>query len=116
MTETEAIELLNSFYEMDEMYAAAQVAIQALEEIQQYRAIGLTPKMVKEFSMKKEVTKLVLCLLLTLIMGIAAFLYLYIGMYFMAGFIGLGTLNWCWISFLCIRELRVSKNWIKGTR
>ena len=36
----EVIEQLNSFYEMDEMYAAAQYAIQALEEIQQYRAIG----------------------------------------------------------------------------
>lgn len=31
MTEDEAIELLSSFYEMDEMYAAAQTAIQALE-------------------------------------------------------------------------------------
>ena len=40
MTENEAKELLDSFYEMDEMYAAAQVAIKALEEIQQYRAIG----------------------------------------------------------------------------
>lgn len=40
MTEQEAIELLGSFYEMDEMYDAAQIAIKALEEIQQYRAIG----------------------------------------------------------------------------
>lgn len=40
MTEQEAIELLGSFYEMDEMYDAAQTAIKALEEIQQYREIG----------------------------------------------------------------------------
>ena len=50
MTENEAIELLNSFYEMDEMYAAAQVAIQALEEIQQCRAIGT----VEELKSMKE--------------------------------------------------------------
>lgn len=40
MTEQEAMEMLDSFYEMDEMYAAAQIAIKALEEVQQYRAIG----------------------------------------------------------------------------
>ena len=40
MTEQEAVEMLDSFYEMDEMYAAAQIAIKALEEVQQYRAIG----------------------------------------------------------------------------
>lgn len=40
MTEQEAMEMLDSFYEMDEMYAAAHIAIKALEEIQQYRAIG----------------------------------------------------------------------------
>ena len=59
MTENEAIELLNSFYEMDEMYAAAQVAIQALEEIQQYRAIGTVEefKALKEF--KKTITEIV---------------------------------------------------------
>lgn len=43
MTEQEAVEMLDSFYEMDEMYAAAQIAIKALEEVQQYRAIG-TPE------------------------------------------------------------------------
>lgn len=32
--------MLDSFYEMDEMYAAAQIAINALEEVQQYREIG----------------------------------------------------------------------------
>ena len=40
MTEQEAMEMLYSFYEMDEMYAAAQIAIKALEEVQQYREIG----------------------------------------------------------------------------
>ena len=40
MTEQEAMEMLDSFYEMDEMYAAAQIAINALEEVQQYRSIG----------------------------------------------------------------------------
>ena len=40
MTEQEAMEMLDSFYEMDEMYAAAQIAIKALEEVQQYRSIG----------------------------------------------------------------------------
>ena len=34
------MEMLDSFYEMDEMYAAAQIAINALEEVQQYREIG----------------------------------------------------------------------------
>ena len=40
MTEQKAMEMLDSFYEMDEMYAAAQIAIKALEEVQQYREIG----------------------------------------------------------------------------
>ena len=40
MTEQEAVEMLDSFYEMDEMYAAAQIAIKALEDVQKYRAIG----------------------------------------------------------------------------
>ena len=40
MTEQEAMEMLDSFYEMDEMYAATQIAIKALEEVQKYRAIG----------------------------------------------------------------------------
>ena len=48
MTEQEAIELLDSFYEMDEMYCAAQIGIKALEEIQQYRAIGTVEK-VREY-------------------------------------------------------------------
>ena len=43
MTEQEAMEMLDSFYEMDEMYAAAQIAIKALEEVQKYREIG-TPE------------------------------------------------------------------------
>ena len=50
MTEQEAIELLGSFYEMDEMYDAAQTAINALEKIQQYMAIGT----VNEFKALKE--------------------------------------------------------------
>ena len=40
VTEQKAMEMLDSFYEMDEMYAAAQIAIKALEEVQQYREIG----------------------------------------------------------------------------
>ena len=39
MTEQEAIELLDSFYEMDEMHDAAQIAINALEEIQRYSVL-----------------------------------------------------------------------------
>lgn len=50
MTEQEAIEMLDRFYEMDEMYAAEQIAIKALEEIKQYRAIGT----IEEFKALKE--------------------------------------------------------------
>ena len=57
MTEQEAVEMLDSFYEMDEMYAAAQIAIKALEEIKQYRAIGTIEefKALKEKSEPKEI-------------------------------------------------------------
>lgn len=47
MTEQEAMEMLDSFYEMDEMHDAAQIAIKALEEIQQYRAIGTVEELQK---------------------------------------------------------------------
>ena len=57
MTEQEAMEMLDSFYEMDEMYAAADMAIKALEEVQQYRAIGTIDefKALKEKSEPKEI-------------------------------------------------------------
>lgn len=57
MTEQEAIELLDSFYEMDEMHDAAQIAIKALEEIQQYRAIGT----VEELKESKEQYDIINC-------------------------------------------------------
>ena len=71
---------------------------------------------VEEFSMKKEVTKLVLSLLTALIMGVFAFLYLYFEMYFRAGFIGIGALGWCWLSFLCIREIVIAKKRVEKSR
>lgn len=57
MKEQEAIELLDSFYEMDEMHDAAQIAIKALEEIQQYRAIGT----VEELKESKEQYDIINC-------------------------------------------------------
>ena len=55
MTEQEAIELLGSFYEMDEMYDAAQTAIKALEEIQQYREIGTVDECRAAMEKQKEI-------------------------------------------------------------
>lgn len=65
MIEQEAIELLDSFYEMDEMHDAAQIAIKALEEIQQYRVLEsrLSDMFSGELTLSKCVDELELVLI-----------------------------------------------------
>ena len=65
MTENEAIEFLKGKYPLwgcdEDEYENAQIAIQALEEIQQYRAIGTVGevKMLKDYKELYDVYKLI---------------------------------------------------------
>lgn len=69
---------------------------------------------VKEFSMKKEVLRLILYIILALLFGFISLLYLYNDMYFRAAFLSLGTLSWSLLSLLCIKKMKVAYKWIKS--
>ena len=69
---------------------------------------------VKEFSLKKELIKLTVFICFALVLGLSAIFYTYMKNYFMASFLSLGVLGWCWNIFMCIREIVIGIKWMNS--